>query len=112
MSTDATASTIPQLDYGRAAPRWKKRIRRGMLLALVMIAALVGWRWGPAAWGRMSTLYWQRQCLKYVAPPDRVVYEEDSELAARLLKQNPEYATYMLTRTLGPSRDSAATTAA
>jgi hypothetical protein len=58
-----------------------------VLLAVLVCLAVAGWRWGPPAWKHGQFLYWQRQCLAYAAPVDQVVYENDPERAAKLLRQ-------------------------
>src|SRR4051794_39233692 len=65
-----------QLDYAPAPPVLRRRRARRVMLGIVLLAVVVaGWRWGPGAYRRASLLYWQRQCLRYAAPGERVVYD-------------------------------------
>jgi hypothetical protein len=79
------------LDYVPAAPlRRKRRIRRVVLLCLGVATAVAGFRWGPTTWARTILLYHQRNCLRYTAPPDQVVFESDPARVA-LLAVDPNY---------------------
>jgi hypothetical protein len=63
----------------------RRRFRRAMLrLAILSIVIWVGARWGPVAWQRSALLYRQRQCLRYTAPPDKVVCSEPLPRAGRM----------------------------
>ena len=45
------------------------------LTLCIIGASLATWRWGPAAWKHVQILYWQRQCLNYIAGADEVAYD-------------------------------------
>lgn len=97
-----TATTKPPtppttLAYAPAPHRHRRRMwRRGALAVLLLTAAAAGWRWGPAAWGHATLLYWQRQCLRYDPPPGQVVYEAEPQAAGRLLAGGDgSYAAYV-----------------
>jgi hypothetical protein len=64
----------PQLDYAAPLP-WRRRkvVRRSLAGGLVVLSAIV---WAPGFWNRVQVLWWQRQCLAYVAPADQVVYDD------------------------------------
>jgi hypothetical protein len=84
---DATAVS-PPLEYQPGEPVRRRR-RRRRLLGIVLAAALVVvgvWK-GPAADRRLLLAYLERQARRYVAPPDRVVYEEDPTRWPALLAQ-------------------------
>jgi hypothetical protein len=87
------------LEYAVASPRWKRHIGRSILLATLLAMIVIGWRWGPYLWGRSKLLYFQRQCMNFTAPPDKVVYEEEPTAAAVLL-QDKRYGIYLLNHTL------------
>lgn len=79
--------TLAQLDYAPGAPvrrRW--RIRRGVGLMALVGVMVFGWRYGPAVFRQGRLLYFQRQCLAYTAPADRVVYDENSDTTVERLK--------------------------
>lgn len=79
--------TVAQLEYAPGAPvRRRKMIRRGVFLLALLVATVLGWRYGPGAFRQARVLYYQRQCLAYSAPADRVVYDEDSATTAERLK--------------------------
>jgi hypothetical protein len=73
----ATGTPSPQLDYGLAAPRRAKRVRRLLLLFLASAVGYACWQQGPHIMKQAPILFWQRQCLRYTAPAEQVVYEED-----------------------------------
>jgi len=83
----------PSLEYAPGAPiRRRKRIRRIILLLLLLCVGLAGWRWGPAIKLHVELLYWQRQCMNYQIPPTVILWEQDPQKAATVLRQpNPDY---------------------
>jgi hypothetical protein len=103
-------TTPPQLDYGLAPPRRRKRLIRAALAAAGLVVAYAVWQWGALAWNQLPILYWQRQCLRYTASPDQVVYEEDAAEVPRLLGEG--YVRYKLTRGGTPDPTPATTFAA
>jgi hypothetical protein len=87
----------PQLDYATPLPwRRRKMVRRWLVAVLVVLSAVV---WAPGFWNRVQVLWWQRQCLAYVAPADQVVYD-DGPAALQLLSG----AGMTRSRTVGSSR--------
>jgi hypothetical protein len=81
-----------QLDYAPAPPVLRRRRVRRVILGIVLLGAVVaGWRWGPGAYRRASLLYWQRQCLRYAAPGERVIYESDPGAGAALRAADRHY---------------------
>ena len=77
----------PQLEYGHDAPAWKRRLCRIMGLFLLAAILGVGFHFREPIYRRCRLLYWQRQCLRYTAPADHIVYEDDPIEAAKLLGQ-------------------------
>ncbi len=75
----------PHLPYA-PAPAWhrRRRIRRIFLLLLTVGLALAAAKWVWPARRQIAMLYAQWQCLRYTAPPDQVVYEEDPQAAHKL----------------------------
>jgi hypothetical protein len=81
----APAPTAP-LDY---APRSRTRLRRRAwrVGAVLMLAGFLG----ALAWHRTILLfearraYYQHRCLRYTAPPDQIVYDEDENRPSPLL---------------------------
>jgi hypothetical protein len=108
----ATSSSPQQLDYGLAAPRRARRVRRFVFLLLAVGLAYACWQWGPAAMQQVPILFWQRQCMHYTAPADQVVYEEDPAEAKRLLADPTQYVAYKLNRGGAPDSTPEKTTAA
>ena len=100
----------PQLDYGLAPPQRRKRLVRGALVLAGLVLIAAGWQWGSVAWNRLPILYWQRQCLRYTATPDQVVYEEYPSQVPRLLSEG--YVRYTLMRGGKPDPTPATTFAA
>jgi hypothetical protein len=82
--TQADASR-PALDYAPGAPlRRRRRIRRIVALCLLVGTAVAGFLCGPATWSRGKLLYRQRQCLRYAAPAEQVVFDSDPARVAQL----------------------------
>jgi hypothetical protein len=94
--TTTPTTTPPQLDYGLAPPRKQKRILRIVIVGVVLLLGAASWKWGTLVWNRAPMLFWQRQCMRYTASPDEVVYEEDPVEAQKLLSRG--YVRYKLTR--------------
>src|SRR4051812_7643715 len=81
-----------QLDYAPAPPTLRRRRVRRMILGVMLLGAVVaGWRWGPGAYRRASLLYWQRQCLRYAAPGETVVYDSEAVAGAALRAADRHY---------------------
>jgi len=79
--------TVAQLDYAPGAPvRRRTLIRRAAVLVALVGVAVFAWRYGPGAIRQARVLYFQRQCLAYSAPADRVVYDENSDTTVERLK--------------------------
>lgn len=78
------------LNYAPTPPQWRKWIRRAAWTGLLLIAGFATWLWGPRAWQKAKILYWQRQCMNYIAPVDQIVYEENPETVL-LLEADPNY---------------------
>ena len=76
------------LSYAPRLPWHRRRSSRRVaaLIASLLVTA-AAWRWGPTGWRHVRLLYWQRQCLAYVAPADQVVLDDDPIVAAALLKR-------------------------
>src|SRR5215212_5407675 len=85
----------PMLEYGHSAGS-RRRMRTALVVTIVVIITFAAWQRGPAAWGRMRLLYWQRQCLRYQPPADQVVYEDEPEAATALLGIGPPYVPSQL----------------
>jgi hypothetical protein len=67
-----------QLDYATGAHTRRRKVRRRLAaIALMWVVVAAGWWRGPVVYRRLLREYWQHQVQSYVAPPDRVVYEED-----------------------------------
>jgi hypothetical protein len=82
------------LEYAPGAPvRRRRRIRRlGAACLVLAIIALAIWR-GPSALQRIRHAWYLYQVMHYHAPEGLVVYEEDPNRAAALLRQDPAYRT-------------------
>jgi hypothetical protein len=82
------------LEYAPGAPiRRRRRIRRAVLFCLVVAIASCGFIWGPTTWSRAKLLYHQRQCLRYTAPPDQVVFDSNPARVAQL-SGDPNYVIW------------------
>jgi hypothetical protein len=84
----------PALDYAPGAPiRRRRRIRRIVALCLLLVTVVAGIIWGPTAWSRAKLLYHQRQCLRYTAPADQVVFDSNPARVAQLTA-DPNYVIW------------------
>jgi hypothetical protein len=65
------------LDYAPPLPWYRRsRARRLVWVAVAMLTLLLVIRAAPRAWNHVAMLYWQGQCMDYVAPADQVVYDQ------------------------------------
>ena len=80
-----------QLDYGKAMPWKQRRVTKAVVLAVILLAVLVGWRWGPAVRDRINLLILQQQCKTYQPPSDRIMFTTDPADYGRLLKGDEGY---------------------
>ena len=88
--TSLPASNQP-LDYAPGEPiRRRRRVREWFTVIAVLAVVLLAWWQGPSTYRRIARAYWQHRVARYLAPADRVVYEEDPSRWATLLAQ-PEY---------------------
>lgn len=69
--------------------RW--RIWLGVLFAIILASGWFGWRWSHPLREQAAYLRLQSQCCTWSRPSNTVVYEEESEAAARLLAAGGEY---------------------
>jgi hypothetical protein len=75
-----------QLEYAPPPPAHQRRsFRRWLVYAAVAIVVFSGWFWVPRVVRRFETLYYQRLCMKHVAPPTLVAVEPDPTKAKALL---------------------------
>jgi hypothetical protein len=91
-----TITSPPQLEYGLAPPRRRKRVIRLLMVGVSLLIAVAAWQWGGIVWNQLPILFWQRQCMRYSASPDQVVYEEDPGEVQKLLARG--YVRYKLSR--------------
>jgi len=76
----------PQLEYAPGAPiRRRRRMRRVMGVLLLAIFAGAAWWFHAPLWRHAKLLYYQRQCLNYTAPPEQVVYDENTGTVSPLI---------------------------
>jgi hypothetical protein len=88
------AAPSPPLDYLPGAAIRRRRRRRTVVGAVAALALVVLGAWlGPGVWRRSLVAYRERGARNYVAPPDRVVYEEDPGQWAALLAR-PNYRRF------------------
>ena len=71
------------LEYGKAPARRWRRWARPAAVVLGCAALLIG-VWQVLSSPRVLLLGWQRQCLRYTAPPTEIVYDETPTMKAML----------------------------
>lgn len=70
---------VAHLDYAPAAPfRRRRRIRRMVAILFLLAIAWPAYWYGPPLWEKSKVLYYQRRCLAFEAPPEQVVFDDDS----------------------------------
>lgn len=80
---------------------------------LALGLGLAGWQWGGPMAQQAPILFWQRQCMRYTASADEVVYEEDPANVARYLGgRDGAYVAYPLARGASPDTTPVKTVAA
>jgi hypothetical protein len=74
------AALPPQLDYAPPPPwRQRKRARRAILTATLLLGLLASLKWAAPAWVHVRLLYFQHACLTHRASPAQMVYDADSQ---------------------------------
>lgn len=99
-STTATPAPSPT-DASRAAfapqrKRWDGSFWRLGLMVTLLIAVGVGLWYSSVYRRRAALLEAQQACLRYVRPPEEIVYEEDPGRAATLLQRNDGFVAVPL----------------
>ena len=107
-----TTTISPQLHYALAPPRRRKRVMLILIAGALLVLGVAAWRWGGIVWNRLPLLFWQRQCMRYTASADQVVYEEDPTELAKLLSRTAEYTRLTIASPFGLSRLNPGTPAA
>jgi hypothetical protein len=81
-----------QLDYA-AESSWYRRsgVRRCIGGGLTFAAVAVAVGWGQSLAQHFLTYHWQQECLAYIAPLDQVVYEQNPQNPAAVVRMNPGY---------------------
>lgn len=70
------AALPPQLDYAPPAPwRQRRRTRRAILIATLLLGLLASLKWVGPAWVHLRLLYYQHRCLTQRASPAQVVFD-------------------------------------
>ena len=88
----STATFPVPLDYAPQVPLLRrKRVRVLIVLVSLLAASAWAWRRGPQTWRAAQYWYADYRCATHALPPDQVVYEEDPQRSASLVKR-PGYA--------------------
>jgi hypothetical protein len=92
--TEVPTPSAPQLDYAPAPSVVRSRWFRRIVLISVLLAIVIGsWKYGGPILSQVRVLWWQRTCMTYAQPADRVVYTDTSDEAAKLQKSG-EYLRF------------------
>src|SRR5687767_1782300 len=87
----AGTEAAAELHYAPSPPlRRRRATRRIIIVAFTIIALLASIRWYPQVREHVLILLWQRACLNHRAPRDQVVFDQDPERVAALLR-DPRY---------------------
>jgi hypothetical protein len=87
--------TPPTLEYAPPPPWHRRRgARRAMILATLVLAGLIAYRFAPMAWRQARLLYWQSKCMNYRAPADKVVFSAWPFNGWKSADWESYYATY------------------
>jgi hypothetical protein len=71
------------LDYAPPLPWHRRRgLHRWLIAGALALTLLSSVKWAPPAWRHAQLLYWQRQCMTYMAPADAVVVQIDTPEAS------------------------------
>ena len=84
--------TLPYWSPSRSGYRvLKKVISYTVLILAVLFGVFSCWQWGPILLKKTPVLYAQRKCSGHTLPKGTVIYTEDSEIAAALLRDDKEH---------------------
>jgi hypothetical protein len=81
-----------------------------VIVGLAAFVSAAAWQWGGIVWNQLPMLFWQRQCMRYTASAEQVVYEEEPAEVTKLLARG--YVPYKLARGGRPDPTPAKTLAA
>ncbi len=85
--------TSQPIDYEPRDARRRAKARIRWIIGIALLMAIAGaWWQGPQTYEKIRRAYWQYRVENYVAPADRVVYEEDPARWPALLAL-PGYAS-------------------
>jgi hypothetical protein len=74
------AALPPQLDYAPPPPwRQRRRIRRVILVATLLLGLLASFKWVGPAWVHVRLLYFQHRCLTHQASPAQAVFDANAK---------------------------------
>jgi hypothetical protein len=83
--------TVPLLYAPPVRRSWRRRLTVAGVALCAAAAGVLGYRHVRPTLAQARYLYWQRQCMRYSARGDFVVYEEDAVRAAAMLAAGPPY---------------------
>jgi len=86
-----TSPVQPSLNYAPSRPRWRRRLKHIIAMAIMVTLVAAVWRWGPFAWRRAQIHYYQYQCLNYAPSANQVMNEGDPVAARNLCLANAQY---------------------
>ena len=85
--TEGNATNAATLDYAPAPAVVRTRWFRRLVVVSVLLAIVIGtWKYGATWLSQARVLWWQRTCMAYAQPADRVVYTDTPHEAAQLQK--------------------------
>lgn len=91
------------LDYQaqRNSGRWTRRVVFTVAVIIVAIIAFKAEDW----WDSLKHQYWSSRARSYAPPAGTIIYEDDSEAAARLLAESPDYKVLQVERAASVASD-------
>ena len=83
--TEEKATNAATLDYAPAPAVMRSRWFRRLVLVGMLLAIVIGtWKYGAIALSQIRVLWWQRTCMAYAQPADRLIFTDTPHEAAKL----------------------------
>lgn len=79
-SPDAASPGSQMLSYSQRPSRRVRRILGSVFIILAVGFTFVGWKWRDGLRNHLTTMYWERRCLRYDPSGETIIYDRGSTI--------------------------------